>query len=124
MIFPDQKWKNFWDTFLSILILYTVLFLPYRLAFIEIQDENYFWIIFDIFNDLIFAIDIFLNFFCAYSTHHEELITSKYLIIYHYLTGIYNFLCLISLVYLYKLFTNLSQFKFFFVFALNLNRKI
>ena len=86
IIFPDQKWKNIWDSFLSILILYTVLVLPYRLAFIELQDENIAWIIIDRFNDVIFGIDIFFNFFCAYLTNHEKLITNRRFIIFHYLT--------------------------------------
>ena len=60
-----------WDVYVGILLIYTALFVPYRLAFED--DTPLGWMIFDLFLDTMFMLDIFLNFFTGYYDSSEEL---------------------------------------------------
>lgn len=60
-----------WDVFIGVLLIYTALFVPYRLAFED--DTPLGWMIFDLFLDTMFMMDIVLNFFTGYHDTSDEL---------------------------------------------------
>jgi hypothetical protein len=74
-----------WNFVIIILLIYTGIVLPPRLAF---DDETKIdWRNFDIFVDSLFITDIFVNFFCAYEDSAGNLIYSHKKIALNYITG-------------------------------------
>ena len=68
IILPDDPFKALWD-FTNILVLLSVCIItPARIAFTDADDLT--WMVVGFFFDLLFAIDLILNFFMAY--HDEE----------------------------------------------------
>jgi hypothetical protein len=66
VIMPDDKIKSYWNLIITLLLLYTASYVPYRISFI---DENPMgMIITDTMIDMIFFFDIVLTFFSAYET--------------------------------------------------------
>ena len=55
LIYPEDRWKQNWDSFATVLLLFTCIVTPWRLAF---YDENYGWDVAMGFIDSVFAIDI------------------------------------------------------------------
>lgn len=68
---------------MSLLLLFTAINTPYRLAFIEKDDIT--WTVLDVLTDLIFATDILVNFLSAYENASEELIHDRAVIAKAYL---------------------------------------
>lgn len=62
---PDSTVKNLWNVILTLLLIYTALIMPYRLAF---YDVVYFdaWSILELCIDSLFLIDVFINIFSTY----------------------------------------------------------
>ena len=69
------------------MIAYTVIIIPYRIAFLPNSDDLIIWIIVDYLSDGIFAVDIIINFFLAYYDYQDELVCSKKKIFFNYLNG-------------------------------------
>ena len=67
------------------LLLFTAVVTPFRISFYD--EEPLEWIITNTIVDVLFAIDIVLNFFSAYFDSSEELITDKNKIAKEYLKG-------------------------------------
>lgn len=63
MINPDQTWKKIWDLVNALLIIYTSVETPYRIAFVT---ENSFVKAEDVIIDLFFVADMILVFFTPY----------------------------------------------------------
>ena len=74
ILFPDDPFKKFWDMFIMVLLLIAFVITPYKIAFIE--KETIAWLIIETLIDLMFLIDIFLNFFMAYHNSRYLLIDS------------------------------------------------
>ena len=66
MIFPNNKYKQWWDLFIVLLLIYTALLVPFNVCFFDVSST--FQLMWDILVDLLFVIDIILAFFCA----HED----------------------------------------------------
>ena len=64
IISPDNKNKMKWNIWISLLLIYTGIFVPLRVAFYDKADLTL--IIFELFVDSCFLIDIVLTFFSAY----------------------------------------------------------
>ena len=60
---PDSKFKVFWNIVIIMLLMYTAIFVPYKIAFIENDPQPL--VIFEWLVDLIFGIDIIVNFISA-----------------------------------------------------------
>ena len=73
---------------IGICLIYTLLVVPYTIAFVEVGDpfEEEDRII-GIIIDIIFFIDIILNFLTAYFDNEDNLIVDKKKIVINYLTG-------------------------------------
>ena len=65
LILPESKFKMVWNLIIIALLLYTAIYVPYKIAFINEQDS----VVTQIFEwtvDILFAIDIFVNFISVY----------------------------------------------------------
>ena len=83
LILPDSLFKQLWDVFIAILVLYSSVITPYKIAFKDYTKED----ISDIIIDVFLLIDIVLNFFCAYYDKEENLVKNHKLIVIKYLRG-------------------------------------
>ena len=63
ILHPKNRFKQTWQIIFTILLIYTAVFVPFKLAFIE--DETAAIKIFEYFVDIFFGIDIVINFFSA-----------------------------------------------------------
>lgn len=61
---PDSLFKKAWNSIIIILLLQTALFVPYRTAFIDDGDAGLFY--FELTVDMLFIVDVFINFLSAY----------------------------------------------------------
>lgn len=60
MFSPDSKFKSFWTVILVFLLLYTAIIMPYKIALIDDQNGDIFYIL-DTTVDFLFMFDIFIN---------------------------------------------------------------
>ena len=63
LLMPDSKFKAFWNIIIITLLLYTALFVPFKISFITIESLGL--VIFEWVVDIIFGIDILVNFLSA-----------------------------------------------------------
>lgn len=63
LFMPENKYKNTWDMFIIVLLLYVAVVVPYRVCLIDDSSEFMLWL--DCFMDGSFTIDIILTFFTA-----------------------------------------------------------
>jgi hypothetical protein len=82
--------KQYWDIALTLMVLVSCIITPWRLAFVD-QEASFWWLVIDTFIDLLFLIDIFLNFFTVYTNMYEEFVTNRKLIALNYLKGWFIF---------------------------------
>ena len=68
LIRPDRGWKILWDFWVSLLVLSSALYTPWRLAFLENVEPV--WLAFEFVMDAFFILDIIL---CFFSTTFDEL---------------------------------------------------
>ena len=85
IILPDSKFKKLWDSLIALVILYSSICTPYKLAF-EDSNSNKEDVV-DIIVDILLGIDLVLNFFSAYYDSEENLVKSRKKIIIKYLKG-------------------------------------
>jgi CRP-like cAMP-binding protein len=84
-IHPHNPKKTKWDLFVAAVILYSVVFVPYRICFN--RPAKGIWFALDIVFDLIFLVDVALNFATAYFDDHGELRWDTMDIMQNYLKG-------------------------------------
>lgn len=75
ILFPDDYLRGKWDIILLILLTYAATIIPFRISFIENDDEE--WVICDYVVDSLFMFDIIVVFFSAYYDREENLIINK-----------------------------------------------
>ena len=85
MIYPNNEYKSNWDTLITLVLIFTCMITPYRIAFID-EDSN-FWVGLNFSIDGLFLIDMILCFLNAYYTDEFELIEDRVEIARNYLTG-------------------------------------
>ena len=125
LIYPKSYFKYLWDFFIMIIIIFSIFIIPLNVCF-QIKDSS------SVFIDVIFGIDLFLNFFMVHYDLEENLITNHKKIIIKYLTSWFlidfisfipfnslnyfdmlsldsNYLCLLRLVKYFKIY-NCSNF--------------
>jgi hypothetical protein len=84
-IHPQAAWRVWWDTILTLFILYSVLSVPYRIGFDD--DSSGGWLIFDYTVDIFFGLDIVFAFFTAYIDENDVLVTDRGKIVSGYMKG-------------------------------------
>jgi hypothetical protein len=85
LIYPTNKFKYGWDILIIILLVYTALYVPYKVCFIDISTNASF--IFDLIVDACFCTDIIITFFTAKEAKEGHLIIDKKIIAHNYLRG-------------------------------------
>lgn len=68
VLLQDHPFKKFWDSLMIFLLLYVAFWLPISVSFSkeEIHTEHTFSEILDTFIDILFGIDILINFISSY----------------------------------------------------------
>ena len=69
IIMPNSKFKTVWNIIVIVLLAYTSTFVPYQVAFVD-QDSS-FEVFLNYLVDLLFGVDILVNFFSAYEKNHR-----------------------------------------------------
>ena len=93
---PNSRFKKIWDYFMIFIIFYSSLLTPYILCFDDNKDEK--WLFYNEFVfEIIYMIDIFLNFFVPFIDKNDNLVTNHYLIFQNYLLNYFllDFICAI-----------------------------
>jgi CRP-like cAMP-binding protein len=83
VIHPENTKKVLWDIFQGVLIVYSVITVPYRMAFLV--PTNVGWDVSNTIIDILFGVDIILNFFTAYFDDEGKLISERWPVIRSYL---------------------------------------
>ncbi|XP_070550143.1 potassium/sodium hyperpolarization-activated cyclic nucleotide-gated channel 2-like [Ptychodera flava] len=87
VIHPFSSFRWYWDMFLVLLLIVTLILLPVNIAFFS-DGFNLEWVIINCITDTVFMIDILLNFFTGIVHHqNEEIILSRQTIACSYLKG-------------------------------------
>ncbi len=63
---PKDKFKTVWNTINILMLIYTILYMPFKIAFIDDDGISSPGAIFDYFIDAFFMLDILITFFSAY----------------------------------------------------------
>lgn len=85
IIQPHWGFKKFWSAIIQIILIYTAIYVPFKLSFIPPGDAVPFWDTFDTIVDAIFITDLIVNFISAYekrdgtSESRPKMIAIKYL---------------------------------------------
>lgn len=91
IIFPDDPLRNLWDFVLILVLSYTCLIMPYRIAFLSNYDDVLEWYVVDWTTDSIFYADILVNFVSAYYDAEDDLVVSRKKIVWNYFSGWFFF---------------------------------
>lgn len=71
---PENSLKRFWDLIIALIILYSSIVTPYKIAFIDDSDSlEYLDIVFDV----LFLFDVIINFFAAYVDNEDNVIKNR-----------------------------------------------
>lgn len=87
LIYPDENKKVAWDIFISLILLFSCFITPFDLAFPNIVEEYQNYRIMGNVIDIIFLIDIFVNFASAYQDNFFNLVDNRKQIVMNYLKG-------------------------------------
>lgn len=74
LLLPSNKFKTSWTIIIVILLVYTAIFVPYKIAFI--LEDSQATIVIDAIVDILFGIDIIVSFLSAVEDKDGKLITS------------------------------------------------
>jgi CRP-like cAMP-binding protein len=85
VIVPTQSWKETWDVYVLMLILYSAVMVPYRICFSD-EAEGNMWL-FEVLCSLSFLADVCMNFNTAFLSDDEHWVTSRKEIAMRYLSG-------------------------------------
>ena len=86
LITPNSRFKKAWDLLLALILLYTALVMPFRLAFYDTIFWDT-WTIVDFIIDGLFFVDVVVNFFCVTVNPDGSLETNHKKIVFGYLKG-------------------------------------
>lgn len=84
-MYPDDYFIEYWSYIISLLLIYIAIFTPYRVAFIEEEEDD--WFIVDLCIDACFFCDVVVNCFTAYYDFDKNLVTDKHKILVNYFKG-------------------------------------
>jgi hypothetical protein len=85
IIYPNDSFKSVWNIFLIVILIFTGMLTPFRVCFIE--GSNNFWFSIDVIFDLLFFLDIVINFLSAYEDDEKRIIDRLDKIAIEYLFG-------------------------------------
>lgn len=82
---PDSKFKQYWNLFITVLLIFTAVYVPFKTAFVD--DTSTGILIMETFVDCAFIIDLFTQFFSAYENKNVGVETRWSRIVCNYLKG-------------------------------------
>ena len=85
MFYPEDQFKANWDLFVTIILIFTCLSTPYRIAFIE--RDNTAWTVINYSIDSMFLIDIIFIFNSAYNDEDFRIVDDRKKIAKNYLNS-------------------------------------
>lgn len=85
LIHPESKLKEAWDFLILLVTLYTITFVPYNMAFLDLDTLQL--LIIDLFCDVVYILDLIFQFFIPIQDYDEKYITSKSKIAVNYLSS-------------------------------------
>lgn len=85
LIHPYHTFKQVWSIIVIIIVTQTAIITPIRIAFISEGLRDYGWIILDITADIIFLIDIVINFITIEESANGNLILDRKVLATHYI---------------------------------------
>jgi hypothetical protein len=111
IFFPDDPIKIKWEMMISVILIFTAVTTPLRLAFSETDDFT--WTFINNMVDSLFGIDIIICFFSAFEDENEELVYNRKIIAMTYIKS-WFFIDLMSIVPVSELmetgdFSNLAR---------------
>ena len=86
IIMPSSKMRIIWNLIVFFLLMYTATLVPFRTIFIENEDKNFLYY-FDMLVDMLYVMDLILNFMMAYEDADKKLETRMKKIAVNYLGG-------------------------------------
>ena len=86
LFYPEDKGKQYWDLFITMILLTSCLTTPFRIAFGEIKDPVE-WVIINNFIDVMFFVDIMVIFNSAFHDSEFRIVEDRKRIAQWYLTG-------------------------------------
>lgn len=99
IITPSNTYKAIWDSFIFLLILYSVIILPYNVSFPSEAEKEFFWVVFDSTVDFLFAIDMILLSFTGIYDKNSNIVISYKVIFLKYLKSWFFFDLIINFPY-------------------------
>lgn len=84
MLHPDHPFKSFWNTVVSLLLLYTASIMPLTMAFFETDSEDA-WFYLDMILNCLFFTDILITFNSAYYDNCGVLVSDRKTVCFRYL---------------------------------------
>ena len=75
MIYPNNDNKSNWDTLITVVLIFTCMVTPYRIAFVD--EDSALWVFINYFIDGLFLIDMVVCFLTAFYTDEFELIEDR-----------------------------------------------
>ena len=82
IIYPDNKYKSYWDILMTALVILTCVFTPYAMAFI--QESSNEMTMFEQIMNLFFLVDMILVFYSAYHDADYNTVDSHKVSGYHF----------------------------------------
>ena len=75
LISPDNECKEWWDTFVTLALIFTCIVTPYRIALVD--EDTIGWTISNYCIDCLFLIDILIIFNCSYYDEDSVLVEDR-----------------------------------------------
>lgn len=75
IIMPEWRFRKFWSAVIQIILIYTAIYVPYKLSFIPMGETIPFWDSIDTLVDVLFISDLIINFFQSYERRDGTLET-------------------------------------------------
>ena len=86
LLHPDSLFTRTWNIMLTLILMYTAIIMPFRIAFYSVYFWD-FWTILEFCIDGLFFVDVTVNFFSMYYKSNGRLVTQRRKIVRHYLVG-------------------------------------
>ena len=85
LLYPDDKFLTIWDIYIAIILIFSCMTVPYRLALVEIDTPT--WVYINGFIDINFLLDIILIFNKTIFDDNFSLVTNRKIIAREYMKG-------------------------------------
>ena len=85
LFFPDDSFREKWEMVLAIMILYSCLWVPYYMAFSDDNNQNVITLVIDGVSDIVFFIDLLINFNSAFYNEADILVVKRSKIVKEYM---------------------------------------